>query len=54
MAESFLRLIRREQEHAQAGRSAHIIAKMNALLEPSVIDSLQPKLAQVSAHVCDM
>jgi polyphosphate kinase len=40
MAESFLGLIRREQEHAQAGRPAHIIAKMNALLEPSVIEAL--------------
>src|SRR5436305_9953579 len=40
MAESFLRLIRREMEHARAGRAAHIIAKMNALLEPSVIESL--------------
>jgi polyphosphate kinase len=40
MAESFLGLIRRESEHAQAGRPAHIIAKMNALLEPSVIESL--------------
>jgi polyphosphate kinase len=40
MAESFLRLIRREQEHAQAGRPAHITAKMNALLEPSVIEAL--------------
>jgi polyphosphate kinase len=40
MAESFLRLIRREQEHAKAGRPAHIVAKMNALLEPSVIESL--------------
>ncbi len=40
MAESFLRLIRREQEHAQAGRPAHIIGKMNALLEPSVIEAL--------------
>ena len=40
MAESFLRLIRREQEHAQAGRTAHIVAKMNALLEPSVIEAL--------------
>ena len=34
MAESFLRLIRREQEHAQAGRPAHIVAKMNSLLDP--------------------
>ena len=40
MAESFLRLIRRETEHARAGRPAHIIAKMNALLEPSVIEAL--------------
>ncbi len=40
MAESFLGLIRREMEHAQAGRPAHIVAKMNALLEPSVIDAL--------------
>ncbi|HMD76442.1 MAG TPA: polyphosphate kinase 1 [Terracidiphilus sp.] len=40
MAESFLRLIRREQEHAQAGRPAHIVAKMNSLLEPSVIEAL--------------
>ena len=40
MAESFLRLIRREAEHAQAGRPAHIVAKMNALLEPSVIEAL--------------
>jgi len=40
MAESFLRLIRREQEHAQAGRPAHIVAKMNAVLEPSIIQAL--------------
>ncbi len=40
MAENFLRLIRREQEHAQAGRPAHIMAKMNSLLEPSVIEAL--------------
>jgi polyphosphate kinase len=38
MAESFLRLIRREMEHASAGRPAHIVAKMNALLEPTVIE----------------
>jgi polyphosphate kinase len=40
MAESFLGLIRRESEHAQAGHPAHIVAKMNALLEPSVIEAL--------------
>jgi len=40
MAESFLRLIRREAEHAQAGKPARIVAKMNALLEPSVIEAL--------------
>ena len=40
MAESFLRLIRREAEHARAGRPAHIVAKMNALLEPCVIEAL--------------
>jgi polyphosphate kinase len=40
MAESFLGLIRREQEHAQAGRPTHIVAKINALLEPSLIEAL--------------
>jgi polyphosphate kinase len=40
MAESFLGLIRRETDHANAGRPAHIVAKMNALLEPSVIEAL--------------
>lgn len=40
MAESFLGLIRRETEHAKMGRPAQIVAKMNALLEPSVIEAL--------------
>src|SRR5271170_372027 len=40
LAETFIRLIHRETEHAVAGRPARIIAKMNALLEPSVIDAL--------------
>jgi polyphosphate kinase len=40
MAENFIRLIHREAEHAAAGRPAHIIAKMNSLLEQSVIEAL--------------
>jgi polyphosphate kinase len=35
-----LRSIRREAEHARAGRKGYIAAKMNALLEPRVIDAL--------------
>jgi polyphosphate kinase len=35
-----LEAIERETEHATAGRPAHIIAKMNALLEPQVISAL--------------
>ena len=40
LAQSFIRLIQREAEHAAAGCPARIIAKMNALLEPSVIEAL--------------
>jgi polyphosphate kinase len=40
LAENFIRLIHRETDHAKAGRSARIIAKMNSLLEPSVIEAL--------------
>jgi polyphosphate kinase len=40
MAETFLQLIRRETEHATAGKPARIVAKMNALLEASVIEAL--------------
>jgi polyphosphate kinase len=40
LAENTIRLIQRETEHAAAGRPAHIIAKMNSLLEPSVIEAL--------------
>jgi polyphosphate kinase len=40
LAENFIRLIHRETEHAAAGRPASIIAKMNSLLEPSIIEAL--------------
>ena len=40
LAESTIRLIHREAEHAAAGRPARIIAKMNSLLEQSVIEAL--------------
>src|SRR5271170_119057 len=40
LAETFIRLIHRETEHAAAGRPAQIIAKMNALLELSVVEAL--------------
>ena len=40
LAEHILALIARESEHARAGRPAHIIAKMNALLDRNVIMAL--------------
>lgn len=40
LAERFIQLIHRETEHSRAGRPARIIAKMNSLLERSVIDAL--------------
>ena len=40
LAESTIRMIHREAEHAAAGRPAHIIAKMNSLLEQAVIEAL--------------
>ncbi len=40
MKARFLELIAREAEHARAGRPAHIIAKLNALVDTSVIGAL--------------
>ena len=40
LAESFIRMIHREAEHAAAGRPAHIIAKVNSLLETGIIEAL--------------
>ena len=40
LAESTIRIIHREAEHAAAGRPARIIAKMNSLLEQAVIEAL--------------
>ncbi len=40
LAQDILDLLARETEHARAGRPAHIIAKMNALLDGKTIEAL--------------
>jgi polyphosphate kinase len=40
MHENMVAAIRREARHARAGKKAHLIAKMNALLEPEIIKEL--------------
>ncbi|HUK22156.1 MAG TPA: polyphosphate kinase 1 [Gemmatimonadales bacterium] len=40
MRERIIALIEREERNAKAGRSSRIIVKMNALVEPSVIEAL--------------
>jgi polyphosphate kinase len=38
--ESFYRLIQQEIDHVRAGRSGRIVAKMNALVDPKMIENL--------------
>lgn len=40
MRDRFLAMIRREAEHARAGKPARILAKMNALVDPAIIKAL--------------
>jgi polyphosphate kinase len=40
LKQDVLSLIQREAEHARAGRTGHILAKMNALVDPEVIRAL--------------
>lgn len=40
MRDRFIAMIRREADHARAGRPARILAKMNALVDPAIIREL--------------
>jgi polyphosphate kinase len=40
LREHFLACIRREAEHARDGRGARIIAKVNSLIDPTIIEEL--------------
>jgi polyphosphate kinase len=40
MRERFIAMIRRESEHADSGRPARVMAKMNALVDPGIIRAL--------------
>ncbi|SFR54548.1 polyphosphate kinase 1 [Halogeometricum limi] len=40
MREAFVRLVRREADHARAGRDARIVAKMNSLEDPQMVREL--------------
>lgn len=40
MRERFTEMIRRESEHARAGRRARIVAKVNALEDPTIVEEL--------------
>jgi polyphosphate kinase len=52
MRERFVQMIRRESEHARAGRPARIVAKMNALVDPGMIHELyEASRAGVKVHL---
>ncbi|MDR2173391.1 MAG: polyphosphate kinase 1 [Burkholderiales bacterium] len=50
MPRRILAMIRREERHARAGKPAHIIAKMNALLEERIIQALY-KASQAGVEI---
>jgi polyphosphate kinase len=50
LAEDTVNLINREAEHARAGRPAHIIAKMNSLLDKTIITELY-KASQAGVEI---
>ena len=45
LADRLIALIDRERQHAEAGLPARIIAKMNSLVDPGVIEALYARLA---------
>jgi polyphosphate kinase len=47
---NMLAAIRKETEFARAGKKAHIIAKMNSLLEPEIIEALY-EASQAGVHI---
>jgi polyphosphate kinase len=52
MRERFVEMIRREADHARAGRPARILAKMNALVDPPLIQELyEASRAGVQVHL---
>ena len=50
MHDRFLELIERENEHARNGRTGYIVAKMNSLVDATVIDALY-RASQAGVHI---
>jgi polyphosphate kinase len=50
MRDRFLAMIRREADHARAGKPARILAKMNALVDPAIIKALY-EASQAGVHI---